>query len=488
MRDRPGVVGATVARIDPATAVVALLTLGAFVLRLTQMDQSLFGDEVWTYQQVAHRSFTAMLHAIRPPGENAPPLFFILSWASGKLGDPTVWIRLPSLVLGIATIPVVYLLGRDTVGRAAGVIGAAVIAASPFTTYYGLEARPYAPMAFFVALSTVAIVKATRTDSVRWWALYAVSAAAAAYTGYTAVFLLVVQASWSLWVRRTRLMRPLLANATIVALYLPWVPHVHAKQLEVIGALEPFTLHNALQDVLRIIPGYPYASLSAIPTVPGLVIVLTSGVVGALALAISRRRAQPQGPSRLRQHNLPLICALAAAAPVGVALYSSVSTDIWDARDLYASVPAAALVLATLIEAIPFKLRLVALVAVFATLVVGTIRAISPTYSRPAFRVAAQYLDRVAAPRDPIILYPSFLSATTIDIPVHFHSPHVALNASNGRWPQHLSGARVYLVMDDVFDRALRIPLPHPRGFELVNRVHYSGLLSFTIVGYRRTS
>jgi uncharacterized membrane protein len=217
---------------DESVALLAVgaLTLAAFLLRLSQIHQSVFGDELWTYQQVTNRSLTGMLHAIRPPAENAPPLFFILAWASAKLGDPTIWIGLPLLVLGVETIPVVYALGRETVGRTAALIGAAVLAASPFSIYYAIEARPYETMAFFVALSTLAVAKAARTGSPRWWALYVFSAAAAAYTGYTAVFPLAVQAAWSLWICRRRLAQPLLAGAAIVVLYLPWIPHVHARQ------------------------------------------------------------------------------------------------------------------------------------------------------------------------------------------------------------------------------------------------------------------
>ena len=68
---------------------------------------------------------------------------------------------------------------RDTVGRVPGAIGAAVVAVSPFSLYYGVEARPYATLAFCCALSTYALVRAARTREVRWWGLYAVAAAAA---------------------------------------------------------------------------------------------------------------------------------------------------------------------------------------------------------------------------------------------------------------------------------------------------------------------
>ena len=54
--------------------------------------------------------------------------------------------RLPSLIAGTATIPLVYLLGVRTLGRTAGLIAAAVIALSPFMIYYSVEARAYALM------------------------------------------------------------------------------------------------------------------------------------------------------------------------------------------------------------------------------------------------------------------------------------------------------------------------------------------------------
>jgi hypothetical protein len=129
------------------------------------MHQSLLGDEVWTYQDIAGRSLLSVLRNLHTGAENSPPLFFVLAWFSAKLGDPTIWIRLPSLILGTATLPLIYLLGRETVGRTAGWIGAAVVAASPFSTYYGIEARAYATMAFFVTLSTLALVIAVRTSS-----------------------------------------------------------------------------------------------------------------------------------------------------------------------------------------------------------------------------------------------------------------------------------------------------------------------------------
>ncbi len=466
---------------------IAVLTLAVLILRVSQIHQSLFGDELWTYQQIHGHSFGSMFRAIHPGAENAPPLFFVLAWLSSKLGDPTVWIRLPSVILGTATVPVIYAVGRQTVGRVTGTIGAAMFALSPFSVFYGIEARPYATMAFFASLSTLALVKAVRSNSVRWWILYLLAAAAAAYTHYTAVFVLAVQGAWSLWAARHRLKVPLMANAGVVLLYVPWIPHLRSKQLVIIGLLEPLNLHNIRHDVLAAMVGYPLATLHGIPTIPGLVAIAVGTLLGLAAFAARRRPRAERRPAAEpgTVGGLPLLTALATATPAGVLAYSLVSTDIWDARDLYASVPYGALVLATLLAAIPWKLRLAAALLVLGTLLAGTIRAITPAYTRPQFRAAAQYLDRAARPRDPIILYPSYLSLDEV-ITVELHRPHVVVKGVPTHWPATPLGGADYALYDDAYEAAGRPIRPPPAGFSLVGRRRYGGSLPFQLLTYRR--
>ena len=85
-------------RVTPAIGAVALLTAIAFALRLSQIHQSLYGDEVFTYQDIHGRVFGAVLTTVHTGGETSPPSFFLLAWLTAKLGDPTVWLRLPSVV------------------------------------------------------------------------------------------------------------------------------------------------------------------------------------------------------------------------------------------------------------------------------------------------------------------------------------------------------------------------------------------------------
>src|SRR6202020_1089883 len=113
----------------------------AFVLRFSQLHQTLAGDETFTYTDVVGHSLKSVLTTVYTGGENSPPLFFAMAWLTAKLGNPSIWIRLPSVILGTATVPVIYAVGRETVGRGAGTIAAGIVALAPFPVFYGIEAR-----------------------------------------------------------------------------------------------------------------------------------------------------------------------------------------------------------------------------------------------------------------------------------------------------------------------------------------------------------
>jgi uncharacterized membrane protein len=455
--------------------IVAILTVATFVVRLTQIHQSLFGDEVFTYQDILGRTLPQVVANVHTGAENSPPLFFILAYATAKLGDPTVWIRLPSIVFGAAILPVIYAIGRDTVGRVPGTIAAAIVALSPFSMYYGVEARPYATMAFFTALSTWALLRAVDRRGRRYWALYVVAAVLACYSHYTCAFVLVVQGAWSLWVCRDRIIEPAVSHVAVLVLYIPWFPYLRGKALAVIGLLEPLTVHNVLIDAARPIAGYPYAPLRSIPTYLGLGALIACALVG---LAILTRAAAARGPL-IDASDWPrrfwLLVAVALANPVLLLLYSLVSTDLWIARNLYASVPAQALVLASVV-AVPNRRIATALTTiVVAVLVVGLVRSISPSWQRPPYGSIATYLDAHAAPNDPIEI-DSFVGPLSIQ--AMFDRPHtVTSGATFMRDARHTNAAFVQIDTDT--SRRFQIPLvpPPPPGMHVARVLRYHGAI-----------
>lgn len=473
---------------DPTAIVVAILTVATFVLRFTQIHQSLYGDEIFTYHDILGRSLPQVVATVHTGAENSPPLFFILAYATAKLGALTVWIRLPSIIFGAAILPVIYAIGRDTVGRVPGAIAAAVVALSPFSMYYGVEARPYATMAFFTALSTWALLRAVDRRDRRYWAGYVVAAVLACYSHYTCAFVLVVQGAWSLWACRDRIRAPLISQAAVIVLYVPWLPYLRGKALAVIGRLEPLTAHNVLVDLARPIAGYPYAPLSQIPNYVGLAALIACVVAG---FALRARAAAALGsltdPASWPRRFWVLV-AIALANPVLLLLYSKVSTDLWLARNLYASMPAQALVLGTLVAAPNRRVAIALGAVVAAVLSVGLVRSISPTWQRTPYRALASYLDRHAAPDDPVG-FGSLLGGQSI--PVEWRRPHRVVS-STALLHRALGAPRAFLVEDYDTARALHRSLlpPAPPGMVFDRRIRYHNSLmpDTAIVVYRRAA
>jgi hypothetical protein len=283
---------------------------------------------------------------------------------------------------------------------------------------------------------------------------------------------------WPPWAARERIRAPLVAGAGIVVLYLPWLGHIRGKSLGVIGFLEPLNAHNVLSDLMRPLAGYPYAGVDSIPTFPGLAVLIAVALLGAGALA--RRARTPEGVP----DHFGLLVALAAATPVGLLLYSLVGTDLWLARNLYASAPAAALVLGTAIVALEARAAAAAVAVVLITLAIGTVRALSPSFRRPAFRTAAEQIDRRARPGDLMIMFPSFVDQA---VQVQLHATMRVVSSSPAVWRSVPPGHTAFAILDDQAAQRLGIGLtPHEPGLRLVWHRHFTGLTWFSLLAYRR--
>ena len=127
-------------RAGPALALAALCAAGA-ALRLGLLGQSFLSDELATYWDISFRSFGDLLSTIHSDAEISPPLSFVLSWIGLKVSAEPEWVRAFSLLAGVATIPVLYLIGERVSGRAMGLTAAGLTTFAPFMVFYSTEAR-----------------------------------------------------------------------------------------------------------------------------------------------------------------------------------------------------------------------------------------------------------------------------------------------------------------------------------------------------------
>jgi 4-amino-4-deoxy-L-arabinose transferase-like glycosyltransferase len=228
--------------------VVAGLTVAAAALRFaTLTHQSLWFDEAQAVHEM-RLSLGAMLHTWSANEPN-PPLYFVLGWLwTHVFGAGAAGLRSLSAVVGTATVPLVYLAGRELVSRRASLFAAALVTLSPFMIWYSQEAREYGLLAALSAASLLFFARAWRRPSGRrdliWWT---VLSGLALLTQYFALFLIGAEALLLLYRRRDAGVVVALVALAIVEAAL--IPHLVAHQSHPAGWIDNFRLSVRIQQV-----------------------------------------------------------------------------------------------------------------------------------------------------------------------------------------------------------------------------------------------
>lgn len=176
-----------------AWAAVGALTALALALRLVRLDTGLWIDEVYSLLDAFRQPFGHLLTVY--VSDNQHPLYSLAARASlGLFGESPWAIRLPAVLFGVATVPALYALGRETVGEREGFLAAALLAVSYHHVWFSQNARGYTALAFFAVVATWALLRGLRTGRRGPFVLYAILSGLGAYTHLTMVFLAVAQA------------------------------------------------------------------------------------------------------------------------------------------------------------------------------------------------------------------------------------------------------------------------------------------------------
>jgi mannosyltransferase len=179
----------------------------AFGLRLYQLDaQSLWYDEGVTAVVAQYDPATL----IRWTADDIqPPLYYLLVSAWGRVAGWSEWsLRFPSLFFGVLLVPLMAVLTRRLIqSTLATHIAAWITALHPLLLYYSQEARMYTMLVALGVLAGYCVVRAacsvSRREQRLAWIGYVLAAAAAVYTHYFAIFLLLALAVAYLLGRRT---------------------------------------------------------------------------------------------------------------------------------------------------------------------------------------------------------------------------------------------------------------------------------------------
>lgn len=330
------------------------ITVAGILIRLASYSDSLYGDELSAYFVVTQNGAGRVVDLVQGDQEITPPLYFLLARIAQAVGDPIQSLRWVPMLSGIASIPLTYLLGLRTLGRKAALVAAAIVALSPFLIFYSTEARPYGLMMILCLGSTLALLQAVAGAGRRWWALYALLSCGVMFTHYTGAFVLIGQVAWALAYHRDAWRWLVGSNvAAALAWALPWLSGYRADQdspgAQLIGLLQPFGFEAFETDVLHWAIGHPIAAfpLSDAPGRPATVLIALGLAVGAVGIVVETARGAIR--IRLPREGAALVVALALSAPVIAALYSAASVSVFQPRNLIASSPGLALLLALVV-------------------------------------------------------------------------------------------------------------------------------------------
>jgi mannosyltransferase len=375
--------------------IVAGLTLGAAILRFATLGvQAYHHDEIVTASRILRGGFG---HAMDAVGfsESAPPLYYALAWAWTQLtGTGEFGLRSLSALAGVATVPVVYLVGLELRGRRAGLLAAALVAVNPMLLWYSQEARAYSLLVMLCAASLLYCVRALRSGSRRDFVLWGVASGLALATHYFAVFAIAAEVLWLLR-RRGREGLPgfgvlALFSLALAPLAIHQMSYGHA---EWIGKV---TLGHRLWETAATFASGETSDIIARPERPILSVApLALSLVALVLLALRGQREERRAAA------LPLSLALSAIGiPLALALVSS-GKDFVLARNL---LPA----LVPLLLAVAIGLTLSAArrlgTAVAALLLAYSLgfcvwASLSPALQRPDWDTVAAAIGEPAAPR-----------------------------------------------------------------------------------------
>ncbi|NJL31813.1 MAG: hypothetical protein HC898_09380 [Phycisphaerales bacterium] len=247
-----------------AWLVVLLLMISmilALVLRLHGLDKQSFWIDEAASLYFAKLSWTD-LWGERSVLETNPPLYYSLLKLMLVFGNSETTVRMLSVVLGVLTIPVVYVIGRVLMGPGTGLVGACLLATSYQHIKYCQDARAYPLLMLASSLAILATCrllmnpaqancplwkwgglnknsKHSNTIKPMWgmWVLYGLSVITSLYTHNTAVLVPVVLSTCAVVVTLAR--RPFkwnfawnwtIVNMLTLAAYAWWLPVVVQQQ------------------------------------------------------------------------------------------------------------------------------------------------------------------------------------------------------------------------------------------------------------------
>ncbi|HKE38102.1 MAG TPA: glycosyltransferase family 39 protein [Candidatus Baltobacteraceae bacterium] len=290
---------------------VAVVLVAAALRVPSLLHDGIWRDEANVYVELTAATFGAFLHRVAAIDFH-PPLYFILAYGWVKIaGLSEVSLKALPFVFSVATVPVVYRLGKAADSEAAGFVAATLFAVAPLTINYStMYLYPLAILAD--GLLALAVTTARRKpDSALQYAAVFGATLLAVYSHYTGLILAAILAVWALWAPRgwkhgARLACTIVLGVLPFAFWLPVFLHQHHVGLPYQA---PASFSRSAQAVTLAL-----AQLVPVPPMP-VAVALFVAVLAPGAVVALRTRGWQSDAFALGAVS---ICAILAVASTGL--------------------------------------------------------------------------------------------------------------------------------------------------------------------------
>jgi mannosyltransferase len=374
-------------------AVLAMVAIAAWSALRGLGDVPFWRDEIASVTD-AHRSLGGTWDVVRHREANMWPYYLLLNgWT--RLGTDEAFVRLPSAVFAIATVPVTMLLARRAFGDVAAVAAGLVLALNTMLTDAGQEARAYALVALLAALSTLLLVAAVRRPRTGAWVAYALVAALMVHCHMLSALVVVAQLASLLFLPRAEVpVRELRIAVAVLAV-----------------AVSPMVLYALTSDsgqtswIEKISVG-AVGGFAKTATGNVLLVVLYAALFAAVAAGLIARLRRA---GRSHQTWLEALVLLWVALPPVALAIVSVGKPLFTTQYLIGTVPGLALLLGAAVTALrPARVALGAGAVVLAVTAVATAVHDHPAAKPENPKGAAEYVLAGARPGDGVAYGPAF--------------------------------------------------------------------------------
>lgn len=202
---------------------IYLILILGLILRLVSLNQSLWLDEAINVVNAKNLGLLTFITKY-PIGDFHPPGYFLLLWLwSHLMGFSEIMVRIPSVIFGLLTIWLTYLIGKKLFSENVGILSGLLLASAPLHVYYSQEARMYSLAALAVTLNVYFFLKLLKKES-NSKIYYVVSAALVIYSDYLAYLIFPTQLIYLFLFEKSKLVNFLKVFLVPFAAFIIWLP------------------------------------------------------------------------------------------------------------------------------------------------------------------------------------------------------------------------------------------------------------------------